>query len=311
MHAYHLQQRRVAKEKEELFKEKEDSKLISHGLILDDVDQKCLINRLTATTAYLPNRHSKEAVREKTNEDFGKLKKDTFALKKSNEIAKRARRNSLNKIFDALLVSVKMLDEAKKSGTMSPTSRRKGGSELLDTKRANADTLECPANLIEVIRKELTNASHFISRDAFIEKIEAVIKLGKNAPISAVLTAPHKSKVVLSSEEIESKQCKDKPDLFASKTDLWASQKRPLPGQTIEDYLSNYYEIYERNKSKLREELEFEETKTCPFHPTMYSKSTYKGGQWNWTYSPQKSNNNNNNNNNEKHENETKINTPM
>jgi hypothetical protein len=44
MHDYHWEQRKIAKQRENSLKEKEDSKLISHGIVLDDTDLKCLIN---------------------------------------------------------------------------------------------------------------------------------------------------------------------------------------------------------------------------------------------------------------------------
>ena len=154
-------------------------------------------------------------------------------------------------------------------------------------KHAVPEALECPPNLSDAVRKVLTNANDFLSREQFIGKIESLIKSGVSAPISATLSAPNKPKVVESSEDMLARCCKEKPVLVAKKTDTLASQKRPLPGQAIEDHLHSYDDLYERNTSKLREELEFEESKACTFQPIMYSKYTYKGQAKDY-YSPQK-----------------------
>ena len=270
MYNYRLEHDKIINDNAEKMKEQESSKDISYGVKLDEDDQKRMIGRLTS---YYPERHNMEIdrMKEKTRPHFETVK----AIKKSDEIAKKARRNSLSKIFDSLLISVEIVMESK-MGTSSLSETKEESSQQLNVKMAIPEALECPPNLHDAVRKVLSNAtSDFLSKDQFIHKMESLMKCGVNAPISASLSVPYRPKVVESSEDIVAKCCKEKPDLVATKTYILASQKRPLPGQAIEDHLQSYDDLYERNKSKLREDLEVEESKACTFQPIFYSKYTY------------------------------------
>ena len=169
------------------------------------IDSKSEANLVERMTVQYPKRSEK--LRAQANsvhkKELEEAPNTVFTKPRSENLAKKVRRESLRVIFNLLLATVDYareveatkLDEGEGSWSVRKSAADDPvvGDGMLDTRRAISSLLH-PKSLVRAIDMVLNKARpNPLSFDKFVLEIEALIFSGKCEPISAHLSAPDRS----------------------------------------------------------------------------------------------------------------------